>query len=132
MEETPRPGMTAEKLEGAAFRPKRLTDIAYCGMRIALGVAFIVHGYGKFGNEGFVGWMSTYGISPEFAMIIAAGEFIPGILLVIGRPEPHIGLDNRSYHARSNDSHKGPGLIRRRRGGPTRTSMTSCSWPSRS
>ncbi len=84
MEETPRPGMAGEKLEGAALRPKRLTDIAYCGIRIALGVAFIVHGYGKFGNEGFIGWMSTYGISPEFAMLIAAGEFIPGILLVIG------------------------------------------------
>ena len=73
-----------ETVTGAAVRPNRLTAIAYCGMRVALGVTFIVHGFGKFGNEGFVGWMSSYGISPEVAMLIALGEFVPGILLVAG------------------------------------------------
>ena len=54
------------------------------GLRAAVGVIFIVHGYGKFGSEGFIGWMGSMGISPEFAMIIAAGELVPGILLIIG------------------------------------------------
>ncbi len=45
---------------------------------------FIVHGYSKFGNEGFVGWISSIGIPGELAIIIALAEVIPGILLIIG------------------------------------------------
>lgn len=68
----------------AEVRTGLLTEAALCGLRLTVGVTFIVHGFGKFGNEGFVGWMSSFGISPEFAFIIALGEFIPGILLVAG------------------------------------------------
>ena len=38
----------------------------------------------KFGNEGFVGWISSMGIPGELALIIALAEVIPGILLIIG------------------------------------------------
>lgn len=70
--------------ETAELRENKLSDIVFMGLRAVVGVIFIVHGYGKFGNEGFVGWMGSMGISPEFAMIIAAGELVPGILLIIG------------------------------------------------
>ena len=49
-----------------------------------MGVIFIIHGYGKFGNDGFVSWISSMGIPGELAIIIALAEVIPGILLIIG------------------------------------------------
>ena len=68
----------------AEARTGLLTEAAIWGLRTVVGVTFIGHGFGKFGNEGFVGWMGSFGISPEFAFIIALGEFVPGILLVAG------------------------------------------------
>ena len=70
--------------ETAELREHKLSDIVFMGLRAAVGVIFIVHGYGKFGNERFIEWMGSMGISPEFAIIIAAGELVPGILLIIG------------------------------------------------
>ncbi|MDP6857538.1 MAG: DoxX family protein [Candidatus Nitrosopelagicus sp.] len=59
-------------------------DAAQMGMRAAIGVIFIVHGFGKFGNPGFGGWISSMGIPTEMQIPIALAEFIPGILLLIG------------------------------------------------
>ena len=39
-----------------------LHDAAQMGMRFAVGVIFIVHGFSKFGNPGFGGWISSMGI----------------------------------------------------------------------
>ena len=61
-----------------------LHDAAQMGMRTAIGVIFIIHGFGKFGNPGFGGWISSMGIPAEMQIPIALAEFIPGILLVIG------------------------------------------------
>ena len=62
----------------------KLHDIANMGMRAAIGVIFIVHGFGKFGNPGFGGWISSMGIPAEMQIPIALAEFVPGILLLIG------------------------------------------------
>ena len=35
-------------------------------------------------NEMYIGWMSSFGLSPEIAMLIAIGEIVPGILLIVG------------------------------------------------
>ena len=61
-----------------------LHDAAQMGMRTAIGVIFIVHGFGKFGNPGFGGWISSMGIPAEMQIPIALAEFIPGILLLLG------------------------------------------------
>ena len=61
-----------------------LHDAAQMGMRTAIGVIFIVHGFTKFGNPGFGGWISSMGIPTEMQIPIALAEFIPGILLLIG------------------------------------------------
>ena len=61
-----------------------LHDAAQMGMRTAIGVIFIVHGFTKFGNPGFGGWISSMGIPTEMQITIALAEFIPGILLIIG------------------------------------------------
>ena len=61
-----------------------LHDAAQMGMRTAIGVIFIVHGFGKFANPSFGGWISSMGIPVEMQIPIALAEFIPGILLIIG------------------------------------------------
>ena len=61
-----------------------LHDAAQMGMRTAIGVIFIVHGFTKFGNPGFGGWISSMGIPTEMQIPIALAEFIPGVLLIIG------------------------------------------------
>ena len=62
----------------------KLHDIAHIGMRATIGVIFIVHGFGKFGNPGFGGWISSMGIPVEMQIPIALAEFIPGIFLIFG------------------------------------------------
>ena len=62
----------------------RLHDVAHMGMRATIGVIFIVHGFGKFGNPGFGGWISSMGIPAEMHIPIALAEFIPGIFLIFG------------------------------------------------
>ena len=59
-------------------------DITNIGLRSVIGAIFIVHGFGKFGNPGFGGWISSMGIPTEMQIPIALAEFIPGILLIIG------------------------------------------------
>ena len=68
----------------ASLSQHKLHDIANMGMRAAIGVIFIVHGFGKFGNPGFGGWISSMGIPAEMQIPIALAEFVPGILLLIG------------------------------------------------
>ena len=68
----------------ASLSRHKLHDIANMGMRAAIGVIFIVHGFGKFGNPGFGGWISSMGIPAEMQIPIALAEFVPGILLLIG------------------------------------------------
>lgn len=68
----------------AELRENKLADIAFMGLRSAIGVIFIVHGYSKIGNSGFEGWIGSMGIPPELGILIAIGEIVPGILLIIG------------------------------------------------
>ncbi len=68
----------------AQLSQNRLHDITNMGLRASIGVIFIVHGFGKFGNPGFGGWISSMGIPAEMQIPIALAEFIPGILLLIG------------------------------------------------
>lgn len=60
-----------------------LQAIAHLGLRLALGVIFIVHGYGKFGS-GFTGFLTNLGIPTEMQIPIALAEIIPGVLLIVG------------------------------------------------
>ena len=68
----------------ASLKQSIYHDATNFGMRITIGVIFIVHGYGKIGNEGFAGWLPTLGIPAEMQMLIALAEIIPGIVLIIG------------------------------------------------
>ena len=62
----------------------KLNDIVFMGLRSAIGVIFIAHGMGKFG-EGFVGFLTgPLGLPAEMQIPIALAELIPGILLIVG------------------------------------------------
>lgn len=68
----------------ASFRENKLHDIAFWGLRAAVGVIFIVHGTSKF-NPGFVGFLTgPLGFPPEMQIPIALAETVPGILLIVG------------------------------------------------
>lgn len=68
----------------AKFRDNKLVDIAFWGLRAAVGVIFIAHGTGKFG-PGFVGFLTgPLGLPAEMQIPIALAETIPGILLIVG------------------------------------------------
>ncbi len=61
-----------------------LSDAAFMGIRASIGVIFLMHGLSKLGNEMYIGWMSSFGLTPDMAMLIAIGEIVPGILLIVG------------------------------------------------
>lgn len=68
----------------AKFRDNKLVDIAFWGMRAAIGAIFIAHGTAKF-NPGFVGFLTgPLAFPPEMQIPIALAETIPGILLIVG------------------------------------------------
>ncbi len=74
----------AKLLAEATFRENKLVDIAFWGLRAAVGVIFIAHGTGKF-NPGFVGFLTgPLGFPPEMQIPLALAETVPGILLIVG------------------------------------------------
>jgi len=70
-------------LTEAKFRESKLHDIVHFGVRVVVGTIFIAHSLGKF-NPGFVGFLNQIGIPAEMQFFVALGEFVPGILLIIG------------------------------------------------
>lgn len=68
----------------ANFRENKLHDIAFWGLRAAVGVIFIAHGSAKF-NPGFVGFLTgPLGFPAEMQIPLALAELVPGILLIVG------------------------------------------------
>ena len=67
----------------AAIRQLILHDVAHFGLRITVGLIFIMHSLGKF-DPGFAGFITKQGLPPELQIPIALAEFVPGILLIIG------------------------------------------------
>lgn len=71
-------------------------DLAPLALRLALGAAFIVHGYPKlfkmFG--GFAGWLDSISIKPGkfWALVVGVTEFFGGIALVLGLFTQLVGL----------------------------------------
>jgi putative oxidoreductase len=72
------------KMADAKFHENKFHDIAFMGLRTAIGVIFIAHGIGKF-NPGFVGFLTgPLGLPAEMQIPIALAETVGGIVLIIG------------------------------------------------
>jgi putative oxidoreductase len=67
----------------AALRTHKLHDLSHFGLRISVGVLFIVHSLGKF-DSGAGGFFSSMGLPSEMALLIGLLELIGGILLIAG------------------------------------------------
>lgn len=70
-------------------------DLGLFLIRLAVGVVFITHGYGKLMNiSGTTGFFSSIGIpmAEFFAWVVALVELIGGIALVLGLWVPVFGL----------------------------------------
>lgn len=68
---------------GAEIRQTILHDAAHLGMRLSVGVIFLVHSLGKF-EPGFGQFLPKMGLPPEMQIPIALAEFVPGVLFIIG------------------------------------------------
>ena len=56
-------------------------------LRLGLGIAFFLHGYGKLPiSEGFIGWLGSKGIpmAEATAYLVAWGEILAGLGIIIG------------------------------------------------
>lgn len=67
----------------AQIQQSILHDITHFGIRLSIGVIFIVHSMGKF-EAGFGEFMASQGLPAALQIPIALGELVPGILLIIG------------------------------------------------
>ena len=66
-----------------AIRQSIFHDVAHFGVRVTVGLIFIMHSFGKF-EPGFLGFLEKLGLPPEMQIPIALAEFVPGVLLTIG------------------------------------------------
>ena len=67
----------------AALKTHKLHDLSHFGLRISVGVLFIVHSLGKF-DSGTGGFFSSIGLPSEMAPLIGLLELIGGVLLIAG------------------------------------------------
>lgn len=67
----------------ADFSSNKLTDIAFCGLRTAVGVIFIAHSIPKF-SPGFGGFLGNIGLPAEVQIPIALLELVGGAVLIVG------------------------------------------------
>ncbi len=67
----------------ATLRTHRLHELVHFGLRITIGVLFIVHSIGKFDTSS-KGFFSSVGLPADMAFLIGLLELIGGVLLVTG------------------------------------------------
>ena len=65
------------------IRQTILHDVAHFGVRVTIGLIFIMHSLGKFG-PGFAENLPNMGLPAEMQFPIALAEFVPGVLLILG------------------------------------------------
>ena len=59
-------------------------DIAYFGVRLTVGVAFLMGGYFKLSNPDVLQQLVSMGLPIEFTTAVSIGEFLTGIFLSVG------------------------------------------------
>jgi len=59
-------------------------DVGSLVLRIGLGAIFIVHGYQKITKEWGSAWEPELGIGTTFQLLVAWGEFVGGIAVLLG------------------------------------------------
>ena len=70
-------------MASTVIRQSILHDVTHFGVRVTIGMIFIMHSLGKFG-PGFAENLPNMGLPAEMQIPIALAEFVPGVLLIIG------------------------------------------------
>lgn len=65
------------------IRNSILQDVTHFGIRLTIGVIFIVHSMGKF-DPGFAEYLPSIGLGPEIELLFRVIVFVWGALLIIG------------------------------------------------
>jgi len=67
----------------ATLRTNKLHDLSHFGLRVVVGVFFMVHSTQKF-NPMFQGFLTSVGLPGEMGILVGLLELIGGALLVVG------------------------------------------------
>ena len=67
----------------ATLRTHMLHDLSHFGLRLVVGVFFMVHSQAKFGS-GFGQFLSSVGLPAEMAVLVGLLELVGGALLIAG------------------------------------------------
>ena len=67
----------------ASIRTHKLHDLSHFGLRLVVGVFFMVHSIMKFDPQ-FQGFITSVGLPGEMALLVGLLELIGGFLLIIG------------------------------------------------
>ncbi len=59
-------------------------DITYFGMRLAIGLVFVMAGTFKLANREVLDQMVSIGLPVEFTILVSLGELLAGIVMIIG------------------------------------------------
>ena len=70
-------------MTNAEIKEKLLNDIVFIGLRLSIGVIFILHGISKL-DPGFAENLPNMGLPVEMQIPIALAELVPGILILVG------------------------------------------------
>jgi len=70
-------------MDEMVIRQSILHDVTHFGVRVTIGMIFIMHSLGKFG-PGFAENLPNMGLPAKMQIPIALAEFVPGVLLIIG------------------------------------------------
>lgn len=88
----------------AATQHSTFTDLAVLLLRLVVGLAFMLHGWGKIQNP--FGWMGPEGFAPGFLQALAAlSEFGGGLGLILGLLTPLASLGIASTMAVAFSTH---------------------------
>jgi len=68
----------------ANIKEGKLNDLSNLGIRLVVGVIFLVHGLGKLENPGFGGFLDSLGIPMGLMIPIILAESVCGVMLIIG------------------------------------------------
>ncbi len=71
-------------LEDSQSKRAIFQDLTYFGIRLSIGMVFLMAGYFKLENPDFLKQMVPMGLPIEFTTMVSVGEFLTGIFLIVG------------------------------------------------
>ena len=71
-------------LESSQNKKSIFQDLTFFGIRLSVGMVFLMAGYFKLANPDILKQMVAMGLPVEFTTMVSLGEFLAGIFLMMG------------------------------------------------